>query len=257
MYHHRCWSIDRTFLFVDSREARALWCTFILAFPELLALCLMPDHLHLLLPHADPDGRIAVAESAFARWRNHHRGEKGRVFAQQPPMRLVPEREEGRVVRYTHLNPCRRRLVDDPLAWPWSTHRDRVGLTLEPIGPVAPDPARFHGYVSRDRDVRPEGTPLPTPRAPTLAGVTDGICAMARCNPEDLRRRGVARSLFVRVAWTAGLRDSHEIARRTELGRTAIWRLVRELGGAPDRRIAAGLAVAGDPRFRGIATPMP
>lgn len=66
-----------------------------------------------------------VAHTVSGRWRNHLEGVSGRLVRPLPPAEAVPEGpKRRRSVRYVHLNPCRARLVADPLAWPLSTHRD-------------------------------------------------------------------------------------------------------------------------------------
>ena len=43
------------------------------------------------------------------------------------PKVLTGRKELSTTIRYVVLNPCHARLVDDPLAWWWSTLRDVVG----------------------------------------------------------------------------------------------------------------------------------
>lgn len=46
---------------------------------------------------------------------------------------VLTDREKiQRNIRYVILNPVRAGLVDDPLSWPWSTHRDFVGAVVDP-----------------------------------------------------------------------------------------------------------------------------
>ncbi len=253
MFHHRIWSHRRTLLFRDATEARALWRILAAAFPEMFGMCLMPDHAHILLPHGDPDGRLAVAESAYARWRNHHRGESGPVFAPHPPVEEIPAKRQRAVLRYVLLNPCRGRLASDPLFWAWSTHRDRLGLTVTPLGPVESDPADFHRYVSSDTTVAIGGTPFPTmPATCRWRDVADAVVAAARCEPADLRRRGPARTLAVRAAWHLGLRDVAALRSVTDLSKRQLYAIVATVqprGAALDGALSAVVTIAGDPRF--------
>jgi hypothetical protein len=59
----------------------------------------MPNHIHVLAP---------CASTAAAK------------------------RKLARQVRYIVLNPCRDRIVGDPLSWMWSTQRDVMGATVQP-----------------------------------------------------------------------------------------------------------------------------
>jgi hypothetical protein len=261
-HHHRAWSYDRQLLFRDPFEALVLWGMLVAAFPELEALSLMPDHIHLVLPHSDPEGRLFRVESGYARWRNHHRGETGPVFARHPVAQEIPAKQRARVERYVLLNACRARLVTDPLAWPWSTHRDRLGLAVDPVVPIASDPVAFHRYVSGDPSAGVAGTPLP--KAPfsgvTWPDVASATCAVSRCRASAIRMRTPARTLAIRAAWYHGIRDPAELSRLSGLRSTQIYqqvRLVPEKGAAiPDPALAAVLVVLGDRRFNGLETPL-
>jgi hypothetical protein len=102
------------------------------------------------------------------------------VFRRQPRSVGVPEGLMARrTVRYIHLNPCRGELVSRPLAWPWSTHRDRLGLAVRPA-------------VSRAAEVL---------RVPFRA----------------LERRGPARTLLVRSLRVLGVMGTTELAALTGL----------------------------------------
>jgi hypothetical protein len=146
----------------------------------------MPDHIHLILPDA-PGKRLGRAMSAYAQWRNAYRGERGPVWTPHPPPdRLADEKHLRRTIRYVHLNPPRAKLVEDPLAWAWSTHRDRVGFAFPRVGALEPDPNRFHRSVSGDPSVAVEGTDLPRTRHQDFRweDVADAACAIFRVGPE-------------------------------------------------------------------------
>jgi hypothetical protein len=202
MFHLVARGADGRLLFRTWREGLALWDRVWRAVPDAAALVLMPDHLHLL--HVvDVREALAAAASGFARWRNAARGERGRVFEALPPAEpLVDDDKRRRSHRYVHLNPCRARLVRDPLAWPLGTHRDAVGLAWDPVVRVRPDPERFHAWVSADPSVAVDGTPLPgwTRRTDDLGAVRDAVSAVTRTPLSALGRRGAARTLFLRAA---------------------------------------------------------
>ena len=161
MWHLIARSLPNTFLFRTHIEARALWDRVLWAAPSPVALILMPTHLHGLY-RQDVQRRLAIAMRAFARWRNAHRGECGAVWAAAPaPERLADRQKQTRTERYVLLNGCRKGLHPDPLSWAWSTHRDAVGLAMPPVRNREKDPVRYHGYISADRHVDPDGTELP------------------------------------------------------------------------------------------------
>jgi REP element-mobilizing transposase RayT len=155
------------------REACAyLWACFRREFPRTLGCVLMPDHFHLLQETARPDAvRTAIGRILSGFTRRFYPGTE--VWAPVSPPTLIPDLHHlKRQARYVHLNPCRRGLVQDPLAWEWSTHREAVGaaasdwldkkLLAQALQTGDRSFARvFHQYVSGDPTVHVLGTPLP------------------------------------------------------------------------------------------------
>ncbi len=169
------------------------------------SLCIMPSHVHVYLPDETQVEAMFAVMRAYARWRNRVRGESGPVwqYATEPtPIRGVAHGET--TTRYLHLNPCRKRMVRDPVAYPFSTQRDMVGLTLGPVCRPVPDPDAFHARVSKDESVDPLGTLLPPEVLPgeprrigTLAEVRAAVSALTRTTDAQLRRRGPFRDLLI------------------------------------------------------------
>ena len=91
---------------------------------EILAYCLMPNHVHYVaIPHTEFAfaRTFGIGHMCYARYRHqplHRSGHlwQGRFFA-------APLDEEycSRAVRYVELNPLRAHLVDHPEAWLWSS----------------------------------------------------------------------------------------------------------------------------------------
>lgn len=246
-------------LFVDWTEARALWDRTVRGCPGLLALVLMPDHLHLL-HELDVRDRLAQAIAACAQWRNRRRGERGPLVERLPAAdRALQGDKRARALRYVHLNPCRARLVDDPLSWPFSTHRDAVGLATFPVVPAHPDPTWFHAYVSSDPTVRVDGTELPTWSVATTsaAQVLHAVSASTRTPLPAVACRGSARSLYLRAARTLTADPHATIGLGVGVSRSAVL-------GSPareDARVRAVARVIGDPRlaplYDGDLRPLP
>jgi len=110
---------------------------------ELLAWCLMPNHLHLVLRPLD-DGDL----SRFMHWlltthvQRHHirHGTTGRVW--QGRYKAFPIQADAHLVtvlRYVERNPVRAGLVDRALGWQWSSVRERHSNAGE-CGLLAPSP---------------------------------------------------------------------------------------------------------------------
>lgn len=259
MFHLVARSLPDRLLFSRDTEALVLWNTLARVFPELVAACLMPDHLHLILPHEDPQNRLHTVLQAYTQHRNRARGLSGPLWQPRPPPVAVPNASHlGRTIRYVHLNPCRAGLVRDPLAWPFSTHRDRAGFAARPVVPVDRDPARFHRFVSADDTCDPQGTPLPTRSfgALTLHDVVAAAASVWRTPDFAVTHRGEPRTTCVKVAWHLGVRDRDELAATTGLSRAALYAQVRSVPGRGARLrdpLEATARAVGDPRFHALS----
>ncbi len=253
MVHAAILAVRGRLLFHTWREARALW-DMINARVRHKALVLMPDHLHALLAREEQFEALARAMRAYAQWRNARRGETGAVFehgARPTPVRGAEHAERTR--RYIHLNPCRARLVEDPLAWPFSTHRDLVGLALPAVVPAVAQPARFHAYVSEDPAAHVAGTPWPEARgrgAPAPADVRAAVSALTRRTAHDLECAGPARDLLILAARQLSP-PCPQAATAALLGvsEATVSRHARRAGAANDAAVALVARVAGDARF--------
>ena len=238
-----------TLLFHNWLEARALWERMIRV-PKLSYLVLMPDHVHAAVESKTVD-EFARAMQAYAQWRNHSRGERGPVWRSSAVSPVRGRQHERRTRRYIHLNPTRKGLVRDPLAWPFSTHRDCVGLALPPIRRCVSDPERFHAQVSADPTVDPQGTELPSPPDPdslvqvSLDQVQAAVSSLT-CTPESgLYRRGPARALVVHAARILTHHSSVEIAEMVGVSRWTVTRAPSQL----DRSVRLVRTVLLDSRF--------
>jgi REP element-mobilizing transposase RayT len=248
MFHVIARSIDHQLMFRTWAEARVLWDAIVRASPGLLALALMPDHLHMVHP-LDVRRRLSAALSGYVRWRNHRRSERRHVFLPlKEPRVLLDESYVRTCIRYIHLNPCKPKLAADPLAWPFVTHRDACGLAIPAVVSPVQDARRFHRSVSTDKHVSLSGTDLPTGKleAQDPAEVLAAVSALTRTPLAALRLRGRARTLYFQAA-------------RALCPRVSAARIAAEVGADPNtvlhaatRRgadVAVVAGVLGDPRF--------
>lgn len=248
MFHHVAHTIRGRLLFYSWGQGFSLWHRLVSGAPGLHALCLMPDHVHLLHPRplAGVLGAVLSGHTrASARW---GRSTAPALRASPAPELVVGQTKRRRSVRYVHLNPCRARLVDDPLAWPLSTHLDALGATLSPARPAEPEPARFHAYVSADPTVRVGGSdPLHfgVGDAPLDRIVTAVAWALRVDEAEVLERRGAARALFLGVAPGLSGESSASVAAFAGVHRASVHR-----ARTPSRDAQQRLArLAADPRI--------
>lgn len=252
-FHLVARSLPGTLIFHDWTEAVALWRRLVKAFPDAQALCIMPNHLHLLT--ADPAARrkLAAVLSGFARWRAGYRGVVDATCWQPQPIPVsIPDRKHlRRTIRYVLLNPCRGGLAADPLAWPLSTHRDLVAMAVD--FPAHRDPAGLHAYVSADPSVCVVGTELPAifrgfSPAERIAAATSSVLRIPRA---ELMKDRFARWVFDGAA-RACEHTVTQIAPEVGQQRLHLYSRTKVVNLRVVRAVAAVVRAVGDDRFQGL-----
>jgi putative transposase len=116
---------------------------------EVLAYCLMPNHVHLVVIPGTPDGLRGALAGAHRRYTsaiNRRQGWTGHLWQARFHSFPMDEAHVLAAVRYVELNPVRARLVDRPEDWPWSSaaaHSAGTGDAL--IGAHRPPPLDLVG----------------------------------------------------------------------------------------------------------------
>lgn len=243
-----------------------LWSHLTRTFPLALAAVLMPNHLHLVALARDAEAARARLAGLLGALLRSGGARSGLVFEAVP--RVVLENDPGKLlrqVRYVALNPVRAGLVDDPLAWRWSTHRDVMGAVASPwvdrdrlAAAVGNDPEGFaawwHRYVAREDRVPRTALALPerarvTPFADVaLTAVASAAASALRTRPEDVRHRGPTRDLFLAVAPQVGWDRASLLARACDVTPRAVQKARRRTVPAP--ALDAALLCLGDARLR-------
>lgn len=257
-YAHLCVRAEVCPVPITSPEvARWLWPRLRAAFPVALSAILMPDHLHVVAPTTDPSrARITLGATVSGLRRSNNPGAANRFGPAYAEAVFDDARKLHRQTRYVVLNPCREGLVDDPLAWCWSTHRDVMGATANPWVPerrivnvLATTTDEHHRYVSGDWSTRVEGTPPPptiTRRVFSLEEAWAGATAAFRAGPDAVRRKGPVRRAFIALASRSGITSSSVLAEICGVQYRSIQRW-RARGESPP---PAAIACAADPRLR-------
>lgn len=116
------------------------------------AYCLMPNHVHLLLTPATPEGlsrAVGEAHRRYSAFVNARARVTGHVFQGRFASAVMDEAHWLAAVRYLALNPVRAGLVTRPEAWPWSSVPAHLSGHDDDLATVAP----LLGVVPRPREL--------------------------------------------------------------------------------------------------------
>lgn len=97
---------------------------------QLCGYCWMGNHIHAALQVGEISLSHAMHHLSFryTRYFNWRHKRIGHLFQGRYKAILVDSDSYLlQLVRYIHMNPVRAKLVDDPAAWPWSSHRTYLG----------------------------------------------------------------------------------------------------------------------------------
>jgi putative transposase len=120
------------------------------------AYCLMPNHVHLILCPATPEGLARAMGAAHRRWANviNARGRwRGHLFDGRFKSVAMDEAHLWTAIRYVALNPVRARLVARAQDWPWSSvhaHLKGEDDGLVTVRPVLDRVERFAAFIETD-----------------------------------------------------------------------------------------------------------
>ena len=126
---------------------------------DVLAYCLMPNHVHLILVPADEFGlRDALGEAhrRYTRMVNFREGWKGHLWQERFHSFVMDERHLLAAARYVERNPVRARLCARAQEWPWSSaaahfaRRDDALVAVRPLLELVPDWEAFIGEGEGD-----------------------------------------------------------------------------------------------------------
>jgi putative transposase len=93
---------------------------------RLLAYCLMPNHVHLLVETPDPNlGKgMRWLHGLYGREFNDRHGRSGHVFqGRYGSVRAETDEQLWGAAAYIAMNPVAAGLCKEPEGWPWGSHR--------------------------------------------------------------------------------------------------------------------------------------
>lgn len=100
---------------------------------QIIAYCLMPTHLHLILKQLEDKGISKYCGNilnSFSRYFNTKHKRKGPLWEEKFKNVLVGNDEQIlHLTRYIHLNPVTAFLIKKPEEWPYSSYKEYLGLS--------------------------------------------------------------------------------------------------------------------------------
>ncbi len=100
---------------------------------QIIAYCIMPTHLHLILKQLEEDsistfmGNILNSYSRYFNTKYKRNGPLWQGRFQN--VRIKTDEQLLHLTRYIHLNPTTSHLVDDPESWRWSSYKEYISNT--------------------------------------------------------------------------------------------------------------------------------
>jgi len=99
---------------------------------DIVAYCIMPTHIHLLLKQLKEDGISIFSKlllKSYSQYFNLKHKRKGPLWESRFENILIENDDQLlHVTRYIHLNPVTAHLVDDPKNWKYSSYGEYIGL---------------------------------------------------------------------------------------------------------------------------------
>jgi putative transposase len=116
---------------------------------DIIAYCIMPSHIHLILKEIREDGIAKFMESilkSYSRYFNIKHNRKGPLWESRFNNILVKDHEQFiHLTRYIHLNPVTAYIVNNPVDWNYSSYREYIGL-IRPEEKIC----HFSDYLNMD-----------------------------------------------------------------------------------------------------------
>jgi len=131
---------------------------------DIIAYCLMPTHLHLVLTQLKPGG-ISIFMSnvlnSYTRYFNNKNKRKGPLWQSRFKSVEVKTNEQHlHLTRYIHLNPVSEGLVDKPEQWSYSSYNEYINRSKNSMCNYSKyidiEPDRYIDFVTSRIDYQKE-----------------------------------------------------------------------------------------------------
>jgi len=127
---------------------------------EILAYCIMPTHLHLILSQLKKDGISLYMKNllnSYTRYFNTKNKRKGPLWQGRFKSVLIKTDEQLlHLTRYIHLNPTSDNLVERPEDWSYSSYNEYLNNSKEPLCSFSKylniDPKAYKAFVETRKD---------------------------------------------------------------------------------------------------------
>lgn len=103
---------------------------------EVLAYCLMPNHIHLVARGQKPDSlsnAIGRTHTRYSRWLNKKYGWEGSLWGNRFHSSVLDKPSIASAIRFVETNPVRSGLVKKAQQWPWSSAKAHVTGKGDPV----------------------------------------------------------------------------------------------------------------------------
>lgn len=163
---------------------------------EILAYCLMPNHVHFVAVPKSEDGLRKLFQEAHRRYTtyiNKRENWRGHLWQQRFHSCAMDERHLMAAVRYIELNPVRANLCRHPAEWRWSSvHAHLHGeddeiVTVDPMRQRVTD---WPSYLATDHANVEQGIFSEHARTGRPLGSSDFITQLEALTGRQLRKRG-------------------------------------------------------------------
>jgi putative transposase len=117
---------------------------------EVVAYCLMPNHVHLVLVPATADAlhrTLKVVHGRFAQRINRMRNRTGHLWQNRYYSAPLDPPHYLNAIRYVELNPVRAGMVDRAASYEWSSAAAHCGLRDDPLVKCRPCSSPFADIV--------------------------------------------------------------------------------------------------------------